>query len=81
MNSTKFSVEGVFVDIIGKEGISTEQITKLNNFFSQHDVNININMNLIFLELERKIMMNYKATAPTEYDFYYLYAQECLCRR
>ena len=32
MNSTKFKVEDIFGDIISKESISPEQITKPNNF-------------------------------------------------
>ena len=31
MNSTKFRVEDIFSDVISKDSISTEQITKLNN--------------------------------------------------
>ena len=31
MNSTKFKAEDIFGDIISKDSISTEQITKLNN--------------------------------------------------
>ena len=32
MNSTKFKVEDVFGDVISKDSVSPEQITKLNNF-------------------------------------------------
>ena len=32
MNSTKFKVEDIFGDLISKDPISTEQITKTNNF-------------------------------------------------
>ena len=32
MNSTKFKVEDIFGDVISKDSISPEQITKLNNF-------------------------------------------------
>ena len=35
MNSTKFKVEDIFGDIISKDSISTEQITKLNNFLAK----------------------------------------------
>ena len=31
MNSTKFKVEGISNDVISKDSISPEQITKLNN--------------------------------------------------
>ena len=32
MDSTKFKVEDIFGDVISKNSISPEQITKLNNF-------------------------------------------------
>ena len=35
MNSTKFKVEDFFGDVISKDSISPEQITKLNNFLSK----------------------------------------------
>ena len=35
MNSTKFRVEDIFGDVISKDSISTEQITKLNNFLGK----------------------------------------------
>ena len=35
MNSTKFRVENIFGDVISKDSISPEQITKLNNFLAK----------------------------------------------
>ena len=35
MNSTKFRVEDIFGDIVSKDSISHEQITKLNNFLAK----------------------------------------------
>ena len=35
MNSTKFKVEDIFGDVISKDFISPEQITKLNNFLAK----------------------------------------------
>ena len=35
MDSTKFKVEGIFGDVISKDSISPEQITKLNNFLAK----------------------------------------------
>ena len=35
MDSTKFKVEDIFGDVIGKDFTSPEQITKLNNFLAQ----------------------------------------------
>ena len=35
MDSTKFKVEDIFGDVISKDSISPEQITKLNNFLSK----------------------------------------------
>ena len=31
MKNTQFKVEDIFTDVISKETVSTEQITKLNN--------------------------------------------------
>ena len=35
MNSTKFKAEDIFGDVIGKDSISPEHITKLNNFLAK----------------------------------------------
>ena len=35
MKNTQFKVEDVFTDNISKDSISTEQITKLNNFLAK----------------------------------------------
>ena len=35
IKSTSFKVEGIFTDVISKDTISTEQITKLNNFLAK----------------------------------------------
>ena len=35
MKSTQFKVEDIFTDVISKDTISTEQITKLNNFLAK----------------------------------------------
>ena len=53
MDSTKFKVEDIFGDVISKDSISLEQITKLNNFFSKNNVNININIKFIFFKKEK----------------------------
>ena len=34
MNNTSFKVEDVFGDVISKDKLSQEQITKLNNFLA-----------------------------------------------
>ena len=54
MNSTKFKVEVIFGDVISKDFVSPEQITKLNIFFGKKNMNININFKFNFLNLERK---------------------------
>ena len=54
MNSTKFKVEDVLGDVICKDSISTEQITKLNDFFSKNDVNKNIKINFNFFKPRKK---------------------------
>ena len=35
MNSTEFRVDGIFGDVISKDFISPEQISKLNNFLPE----------------------------------------------
>ena len=35
MDSTKFKVEDIFGEVISKDTISQEQITKLNNFLAK----------------------------------------------
>ena len=35
MNSTKFKVEDIFGDVISKDSISTEQITKIKKFLAK----------------------------------------------
>ena len=35
MKNTQFKVENIFTDVISKDTISTEQITKLNNFLAK----------------------------------------------
>ena len=35
MKNTQFKVEDVFGDVISKDSISPEQITKLNNFLAK----------------------------------------------
>ena len=44
MDSTKFKVEDIFGDVISKDSMSPEQITKLKSFFNKNNVNININI-------------------------------------
>ena len=52
MKNTQFKVEDVFDDILGKESILPEQITK--NFVGQNDVNINISINVNLFEPRKK---------------------------
>ena len=35
MHSTKFKVEDIFGDLINKDSISPEQVTKVNNFLAK----------------------------------------------
>ena len=64
MNSTKFKVEDVFGNVIPTDSISTEQITKSDNFFGGNDVNININIKFSFLNLGRKILFINRVLLP-----------------
>ena len=60
MDSTKFKVEDIFGDVISKDSISPEQITKLNNFF----VNININFKFNFFKNRKDKIKNIEPSAP-----------------
>ena len=46
MKNNNSKVEDVFGDAISKDNFSQEQITKLNKFFSQNNVNINFCMKI-----------------------------------
>ena len=67
MNSTKFKVEDIFGDVISKDSISTEQITKLNNFFSKKKVKININIKINLFKPRKEKIKNYEPSAPPAY--------------
>ena len=67
MNSTDFKVEDVFGDIISKDSISPEQLTKLNNFFSQNKVNINFCIKINLFKLKKKFT-HFEPSAPLEYS-------------
>ena len=69
MKNTSFRVEDVFNDIIHKDTISPEQITKLNNFFSKNDVSININFKFNFFKNRKDKNIDYQPSAPPEYNF------------
>ena len=68
MKSTKFKVEDIFGDVISKDSISPEQITKLNGFFRQNNVNININNKISMFKPRKKKNIDYQPSAPPYYD-------------
>ena len=70
MDSTKFKVEDIFGDIISKDSISPEQISKLNNFFSKNNMNIYINIKITFFKPRKKTNTNidYRPSAPPYYE-------------
>ena len=68
MKNTSFRVEDVFGDVISKDSISPEQITKLNNFFSKNNVNINIIIKFIFFKPRKKTNINIENSAPPAYE-------------
>ena len=68
MRNTSLKVEDVFGDVISKDSISPEQITKLNNFFSKNNVSVNINIKFIFLKPRKEKNKNYEPSAPPEYS-------------
>ena len=68
LKNTSFRVEDIFTDAINKDTISTEQITKLNNFFSQNNVNININIKFNFFKPSKKTNIDTEPSAPPYYE-------------
>ena len=70
MNSTKFKVEDISGDVISKNSVSPEQITKPNKFFSQNNVNRDINIKFNFFKPRKEKLKNYEPSAPPEHtDF------------
>ena len=68
MNSTKFRVEDIFGVVISKDSFSPEQITKINNFFSQNNVNINFNIRMNLFKPKKKTNTDYSASTPPYYE-------------
>ena len=67
MKNTSLKVEEVFGDVISKDSISPEQITKLK-FFSQNIVNINFTKKInLFKPKKKKILIvNQVLLQPTK---------------
>ena len=73
MKNNSFKVDDIFGDVISKDCISLEQITKLNKFFSKNNVNININFKFtLFKPRQEENNQNYEPSAPPEYNFKYI---------
>ena len=68
MKKTSFKVEEVFGDVIGEDIFSQEQITKLNNFFSQNNVNININIKFNLFQPRQKKIIDHQTSALPYYE-------------
>ena len=68
LDSTKFKVEDIIGDVISKDSISPEQITKLNNLFSKNNVNININIKFNFFKPRKEKIKIYERSAPPYYE-------------
>ena len=69
MKNTKFDGKDIFGNLNTQDTISPKQITKLNNFFNQNDVNINIKFNLnIFSCKPKKDKKAFEPSAPVFQD-------------
>ena len=68
MNSTKFKVENIFGEIISKDSISPEQITKLDSFFSQNNVNNNFSIKINLFKPKKKANIDIEPSAPPAYE-------------
>ena len=68
MDSTKFKVEDIFGDVISKDSISPEQITKLNTFFSKNNVSVIVNIKINLFKPRKKKNFDFEPTAPPYYE-------------
>ena len=68
MKNTSFRVEDVFGDVISKDNFSREQITKLNNFFSQNNVSVTIDNKFNLFNPRKKTNIDYQPSAPPYYE-------------
>ena len=70
MTKTQFKIEQVFGEFISKDNFSQEQITKLNNFFSQNIMNMNKNVKSVFFKPRQTKNVGHQPCAPPrEYNF------------
>ena len=68
MKNAPLRVEDVFGDVISKDYFSQEQITKLNNIFSQNKMNINKNIKINLFKPTEKRTFDYQPSAPPCYE-------------
>ena len=66
MDNAKTIFEKVFVDVLGEDTFSVDQITKPNFNFRPKDVNFGFNINLPFFKHKKD---NHEASGPTDYNF------------
>ena len=59
MENTSFKIEDVFGDVISKTNFSQEQITNLDIFFSQNNVNNNFSMKINLFKPRKGKRKNY----------------------
>ena len=71
MKKTSFKVEVFFGDVINKDSISPEQITKLKKNFSQIIVNINFVIKIKLFKPRKGKNKNYEPSAPPENSKFY----------
>ena len=69
MKHTSSKVEDFLGDVISKDIFSQEQITKLDNFFNENNVNINKIFNFKFFNPKKKRKIDIEPSAPPEYSF------------
>ena len=58
LKNTSSKAGDIFGDVISKDNFSQEQITILNTFLSQNNVNINTNIKFKFFNLKRKTILS-----------------------
>ena len=68
MKNIQFKVEDIFTDVISKDTISTEQITKLNNFLAKIMWIKNKNIKINFFKPRKKKNIYILPSAPPYYE-------------
>ena len=68
MENIQFKVQNVFGDGISKDNFSQEQLTKINSFFGQKNVNINFCRKINLYKPKKNKNIDIGPSAPAYYE-------------